>query len=139
MLFNQLTGHCKISYVIPHRNKGVDLFVVFNGGLCLEIRRDSSIRKKKSLITSMHAHTHTHTSMHACTCTYTYINAYIYIYIYIYSINMTYRGVEICFARSCKHQQNPVALYPVSFLFFSCFFSCFSCVYTNRIYGHRIM
>ena len=29
----------------------------------------------------------------------------------IYSINMTYRGVEICFARSCKHQQNRFALF----------------------------
>ena len=31
---------------------------------------------------------------------------------------MTYRGVEICFARSCKHQQNRVAS-------FSCFFLVF--------------
>ena len=30
---------------------------------------------------------------------------------------MTYREVEICFARSCKHQQNRVAS-PVFFLFF---------------------
>ena len=33
---------------------------------------------------------------------------------------MTYRGVEICFVRSCKHQQNRVAF----FLFF--------CVYTTE-------
>ena len=26
---------------------------------------------------------------------------------------MTYRGVEICFARSCKHKQNRVAFFPV--------------------------
>ena len=31
---------------------------------------------------------------------------------------MTYRGVEICFARSCKHQQSRVA-----------FNTCFSCVF----------
>ena len=31
---------------------------------------------------------------------------------------MTYRGVEIYFARSCKHQQNRVAFIPVFFLFF---------------------
>ena len=30
---------------------------------------------------------------------------------------MTYR-VEICFARSCKHQQNSVAFFPWFFLFF---------------------
>ena len=46
------------------------------------------------------------------------------------SIYMTYRGVEICFARSCKHQQNRVAFFPV--------FSCLR-VYTNRIYGHRVI
>ena len=41
------------------------------------------------------------------------------------SINMTYRGVEICFARSCKHQQNRVAFFPV--------FSCFSCLHQPNL------
>ena len=44
------------------------------------------------------------------------------------SINMTYRGVEICLARSCKHQQNRVAFFLVFFLLFSLFFSYFSCL-----------
>ena len=35
---------------------------------------------------------------------------------------MTYRGIEICFARSCKHQQNRVA----SLTCFSCCFSVFT-------------
>ena len=34
---------------------------------------------------------------------------------------MTYRGVEICFARSCKHEENRVAFFPV-FPVFSCVF-----------------
>ena len=38
---------------------------------------------------------------------------------------MTYRGVEICFARSCEHQQNRVASFPVSFCFFHVFFFLF--------------
>ena len=36
---------------------------------------------------------------------------------------MTYRGVEICFARSCKHQQNRVA----SLSCFSYFYPVFLC------------
>ena len=51
---------------------------------------------------------------------------------------MTYRGVEICFARSCKHQQNRVAFFPVFFLFFSGFFflfflSCFACLHQPNL------
>ena len=40
---------------------------------------------------------------------------------------MKYRGVEICFARPCKHQQKRVAFFPLFR------------VYTDRIYGHRVM
>ena len=46
--------------------------------------------------------------------------------------NMTYRGVEICFASIVhQHQPNRVAFFPVFFPVFR--------VYTNRIYGHRVM
>ena len=34
---------------------------------------------------------------------------------------MTYHGVEICFARSCKHQHNRVAFFPVFFFLFFVF------------------
>ena len=39
---------------------------------------------------------------------------------------MIYRGVEICFARSCKHQQNRVAS-------LSCFFWVFLCYHQPNL------
>ena len=47
-------------------------------------------------------------------------------------INMTYRRVEICFASIMQASAKPCRV-------FSCFFSSVFRVYTNRIYGHRVM